>query len=315
MPTVRPPTTRSRRPTSGDAWEYGGRDSNPQTRRFFERRRLGQFHSRPPRDCRAVLVLFVVLGGRRDAIARLRLSDIVRDRVGPAPDHRRGLVLMIVPEKALARGEMRAKPIPAEIAMVLDTYVACLDRVRRGRALPASAPLFVRSWQDDRPSATKAWATWSLAGRRRRPCGRPSTAAGAARTRDRRWSHATTRRRRPTSTSTSSASCLPRASRRLTVPRSRRSSARCAASPRTSSGTSPPARVAGRRAVERGASEDQRSRAPGADGVRTCPARPRQHRPRQAGCRLRRPELRRRVRAAVRRGDRADVAAADDRPG
>ena len=123
-------------------------------------------------------MLFVVLGGRRDAIARLRLSDIVRDRVGPAPDHRRGLVLMIVPEKALARGEMRAKPIPAEIAMVLDTYVACLDRVRRGRALPASAPLFVRSWQDDRPSATKAWATWSLAGRRRRPCGRPSTAAG-----------------------------------------------------------------------------------------------------------------------------------------
>ncbi len=100
---------------------------------------------RPVRD-RLLLVLMVLTGGRRNAIARLRREDYIPDHEGPLPDCRRGAVLGLRPRKGKGRDEVRRKPIPREAALVFDTYLVLMDRLLacRGHApVPADAPLLV----------------------------------------------------------------------------------------------------------------------------------------------------------------------------
>jgi hypothetical protein len=87
---------------------------------------------RPTRD-RALLVLMVLTGGRRSAIERLRRMDYVPDCEGPLPDCRRGAALDLRPRKGKGRDEVRRKPIPRQAALVLDTYLALMDRMLTSR--------------------------------------------------------------------------------------------------------------------------------------------------------------------------------------
>lgn len=100
---------------------------------------------RPTRD-RVLLVLMVLTGGRRTALAQLTRKDYIRDCEGPLPDCRRGAALDLRPRKTKGRDEVRRKPIPSQAAHVLDFYLAVMDRMAaaKGRA-PASAdaPLLV----------------------------------------------------------------------------------------------------------------------------------------------------------------------------
>jgi len=100
---------------------------------------------RPVRD-RLLLVLMVLTGGRRNAIARLCREDYMPDHEGPLPDCRRGAALSLRPRKGKGRDEVRRKPIPREAALVLDTYLMLMDRLlaHRGHGpVPANAPLLV----------------------------------------------------------------------------------------------------------------------------------------------------------------------------
>ena len=94
---------------------------------------------RPMRD-RVLLVLMVLTGGRRAAIARLRRSDYVRDHVGPPPDCRRGAVLELRPQKGKDRDEVRRKPIPRQAALVLDSYLTLMDRILVAKGQPPATP-------------------------------------------------------------------------------------------------------------------------------------------------------------------------------
>jgi integrase len=100
---------------------------------------------RPMRD-RLLLVLMILTGGRKSAIARLRREDYIPDYVGPAPDCRRGAALDLRPQKGKHRDEVRRKPIPRRAALVVDSYLRLIDRWLGGRdQLPAvpSMPLLV----------------------------------------------------------------------------------------------------------------------------------------------------------------------------
>ncbi|MGH2854416.1 MAG: hypothetical protein ACRDLF_09545 [Solirubrobacteraceae bacterium] len=100
---------------------------------------------RPVRD-RLLLVLMVLTGGRRNAIARLCREDYIPDHEGPLPDCRRGAVLRLRPRKGKGRDEVRHKPIPREAALVLDTYLTLMDRrlaCGGHHPAPPDAPLLV----------------------------------------------------------------------------------------------------------------------------------------------------------------------------
>lgn len=106
---------------------------------------------------RVVLGLMVVTAGRRKAIADLRLSDYVREHIGPAPDYRVSPVLLLRPRKSLPANIVRPKPIPIEFAEMLDVYLAFLRRAAavrksdqphrrphlRPEAIPDDFPLIV----------------------------------------------------------------------------------------------------------------------------------------------------------------------------
>jgi integrase len=100
---------------------------------------------RPVRD-RVLLVLMVLTGGRRNAMARLCREDYIPDCEGPIPDCRRGAALDLRPRKGKGRDEVRRKPIPRQAALVLDTYLTLMDRMlaSSGHApAPPYAPLLV----------------------------------------------------------------------------------------------------------------------------------------------------------------------------
>ncbi|MGA8365641.1 MAG: hypothetical protein WB709_14155 [Solirubrobacteraceae bacterium] len=100
---------------------------------------------RPMRD-RLLLVLMILTGGRKSAIARRRREDYIPDYVGPAPDCRRGAALDLRPQKGKHRDEVRRKPIPRQAALVVDSYLRLIDRWLAGeKQLPAvpSMPLLV----------------------------------------------------------------------------------------------------------------------------------------------------------------------------
>jgi integrase len=94
---------------------------------------------RPMRD-RLLLVLMILTGGRKSAIARLRREDYIPDYVGPAPDCRRGAALDLRPQKGKHRDEVRRKPVPRQAALVLDSYLRLIDRWLIGKAQPPASP-------------------------------------------------------------------------------------------------------------------------------------------------------------------------------
>ena len=125
---------------------------------------------RPARD-RAILVLMVLTGGRRTALARLTRKDYVRDCEGPLPDCRRGAALDLLPRKNKGRDEVRRKAIPAQAALVLDFYLEVMDRMASAKGRPPAspdAPLLVAE-----PSQLKAvqelWLYRRVAGSRKDP--------------------------------------------------------------------------------------------------------------------------------------------------
>ncbi len=125
---------------------------------------------RPTRD-RAVLLLMVLTGGRRTALARLTRKDYVRDCEGPLPDCRRGAALDLLPRKSMGRDELRRKPIPAQAAFVLDFYISVMDRMAAAKGRPPAspdAPLLVAE-----PAQLKAvqeqWLYKRVAGTRKDP--------------------------------------------------------------------------------------------------------------------------------------------------
>lgn len=122
---------------------------------------------RPVRD-RLLLVLMVLTGGRRNAIARLRREDYIPDHEGPLPDCRRGAVLGLPPRKGKGRDEVRRKPIPREAALVFDTYLVLMDRLLacRGHApVPADAPLLVAEPAHYTKPIREAWLHHRVAGK------------------------------------------------------------------------------------------------------------------------------------------------------
>lgn len=94
---------------------------------------------RPMRD-RLLLVLMILTGGRKSAIARLRREDYIPDYVGPAPDCRRGAALDLRPQKGKHRDEVRRKPIPRQAALVVDSYLRLIDRWLAGQEQPPAVP-------------------------------------------------------------------------------------------------------------------------------------------------------------------------------
>ncbi|MGO9319220.1 MAG: hypothetical protein ACLQBY_00180 [Solirubrobacteraceae bacterium] len=89
---------------------------------------------------RALLVLMVMTGGRRTALARLTRADYLRDHEGPFPDYRKGGALDLRPRKGKGRDEVRRKPSPAQAALVLDAYLALLDRTAAALGHPPATP-------------------------------------------------------------------------------------------------------------------------------------------------------------------------------
>lgn len=125
---------------------------------------------RATRD-RTVLLLMVLTGGRRGALARLTRADYVRDCEGPLPDCRRGAALDLLPRKSKSRDELRRKPIPAQAALVLDFYIAVMDRIAAAKGQPPAppdAPLIVAE-----PSQLKAvqeqWVYHRVSGSEKSP--------------------------------------------------------------------------------------------------------------------------------------------------
>lgn len=124
---------------------------------------------RPARD-RAMLVLMVLTGGRRTALARLRRMDYVRDHDGPPPDCRRGAALDLRPRKGKGREQVRRKPIPHEAALVLDVYLALMDRTIRALGHPeppAEAPLLVAEPSHFMKQVREDWLYRRVAGARK----------------------------------------------------------------------------------------------------------------------------------------------------
>jgi hypothetical protein len=86
----------------------------------------------PLRD-RVVLGGMVLTNSRRKAFADLWVRHYVRERHGPAPDYRVSPALLMRPRKSLAPNVVRAKPIPAEFAAMIDVYLAFLHRAAAAR--------------------------------------------------------------------------------------------------------------------------------------------------------------------------------------
>ncbi|HEY4811469.1 MAG TPA: hypothetical protein VIH71_10470 [Solirubrobacteraceae bacterium] len=121
---------------------------------------------RPMRD-RMLLVLMVLTGGRRAAISRLRREDYIRDHVGPQPDCRRGAVLHLRPQKGKDRDEIRRKPIPQQAALVIESYLALMDRILAAKGQPpaaGSAPLLVAVASHHTQIAKPSWIHQRVAG-------------------------------------------------------------------------------------------------------------------------------------------------------
>ncbi len=125
---------------------------------------------RPMRD-RLLLVLMILTGGRKSAIARLRREDYIPDYVGPPPDCRRGAALDLRPQKGKHRDEVRRKPIPRQAALVVDSYLRLIDRWLVGKGQPpatASMPLLLAmpGWQHVQPSWIHVRAAGKIGGQR-----------------------------------------------------------------------------------------------------------------------------------------------------
>ena len=125
---------------------------------------------RPMRD-RLLLVLMILTGGRKSAIARLRREDYIPDYVGPPPDCRRGAALDLRPQKGKHRDEVRRKPIPRQAALVVDSYLRLIDRWLVGKdqspAVP-SMPLLVAmpGWRYVQPKWIHVRAAGKIGGQR-----------------------------------------------------------------------------------------------------------------------------------------------------
>jgi integrase len=112
---------------------------------------------------RAVFAVLVATGARITAVAELRRSDYTRDYVGPPPDSRTGAALDLHPGKSLPSEEVRRKPLPGELAEMIDAYLEYLDRVAHPRrrwfrhqhperaSIPNDPPLFVSDTLNFRP--------------------------------------------------------------------------------------------------------------------------------------------------------------------
>jgi hypothetical protein len=116
---------------------------------------------------RALLVLMVLTGGRRGALARLTRANYIRDHVGPYPDYRKGGVLELTPRKGKGREEVRRKPIPPEVALILDSYLALMDRtIAASDHEPATAtsPLLLAEPSHCRKQVREDWLYRRVAG-------------------------------------------------------------------------------------------------------------------------------------------------------
>jgi hypothetical protein len=116
---------------------------------------------------RVLLVLMVLTGGRRNAIARLCREDYISDCEGPMPDCRRGAALDLRPRKGKGREEVRRKPIPHQAALVLDTYLTLMDRMlaAKGHApAPSCAPLLVAEPSHYAKQIRQQWLYHRVAG-------------------------------------------------------------------------------------------------------------------------------------------------------
>jgi integrase len=121
---------------------------------------------RATRD-RVLLVLMVLTGGRRNALARMCRKDYIPDCEGPLPDCRRGAALDLRPRKGKGREEVRRKPIPRQAALVIDTYLALMNRMlaSRGHVLPSvETPLFVAEPLHYSKSVRQVWLYQRVAG-------------------------------------------------------------------------------------------------------------------------------------------------------
>jgi integrase len=116
---------------------------------------------------RALLVLMVLTGGRRTALARLTRADYIRDHEGPFPDYRKGGALDLRPRKGKGREEVRRKPVPPEAALVLDAYIALMDRTIAAsgcQAATTESPLLVSEPSHSTKRVRELWLYRRVAG-------------------------------------------------------------------------------------------------------------------------------------------------------
>jgi integrase len=125
---------------------------------------------RPMRD-RLLLVLMILTGGRKSAIARLRREDYIPDHVGPPPDCRRGAALDLRPQKGKHRDEVRRKPVPRQAALVVDSYLRLIDRWLAGKEQSPAAPsmpllVAMPGWRHVQPKWIHVRAAGKIGGQR-----------------------------------------------------------------------------------------------------------------------------------------------------
>jgi len=91
---------------------------------------------------RALLAVFAVLGGRKESIMDLDRGDYKHDFL--CPDGTLSAAFALRPGKHAPPGRISWKPIPAEMAQVIDLYLLVVERLL-GTALPENGPLFISS--------------------------------------------------------------------------------------------------------------------------------------------------------------------------
>jgi integrase len=91
---------------------------------------------------RVVLMLFVILGGRRDALSRLTIADYEPRHLTHDGDVRPAIRLR--PGKTISMRQPRWKVLPPGAGAVIDTYLAWVETVEE-RPLRPSDPLILRS--------------------------------------------------------------------------------------------------------------------------------------------------------------------------
>jgi len=91
---------------------------------------------------RALLTVFVTLGGRKEATMDLDRRDYLRGF--RCPDGELSPAIALRPGKHAPPDQVSWKPIPEGEALVLDVYLAVAER-ELGAPMPASGPLFIPS--------------------------------------------------------------------------------------------------------------------------------------------------------------------------